>query len=391
MDSTELLARIAKGENIHLEFKERPIHENDLAASIVAFANTDGGQILFGVNDAGEIRGVNDPDALMRFADNVAFNNCEPPVLIVQETVRDEEGRVVVVINVPKGKQRPYRTNRGLYYVRTTSGRRQASREELLRMFQGTESLFFDETPILRATISDLSQQSIERLIRDVQTRGLDVAAIPAERLLLNWRLLTKVNDRLHPTLSGALFLARAPQDFIPYAYISALSIPGSDISVEPLDQKHIDGRIADVLEDAMRFLYIHLRRPHKIEGLKPEVTPELPVEVLREALVNAVAHRDYTIPAPVRLLVFEDRIEVRTPGQLPNTVTVDALKAGVHVLRNPAVYNILLKIGMVTDAGSGIPRMIRLVREAVGREVEFHLSPGEFTVSIPRPIYSRA
>lgn len=113
-------------------------------------------------------------------------------------------------------------------------------------MFQGTDSLFFDETPILRATISDLSQQSIERLIKDVQTRGLDVADIPT-------------------------------------------------------------------------------------------------------------------------------------------------LKAGVHVLRNPAVYNILLKIGMVTDAGSGIPRMIRLVREAVGREMEFQLSPGEFTVSIPRPIYSRA
>ncbi len=111
----------------------RLIHADDLAASIIAFANTDGGQMIFGVNDGGEITGLGDEtDHVLQFIDNIAFNNCEPPVTVIQETVRDQQGRIVAVVNIPKGDHRPYRTNRGVYYVRTASGRRQASREELL-------------------------------------------------------------------------------------------------------------------------------------------------------------------------------------------------------------------------------------------------------------------
>jgi ATP-dependent DNA helicase RecG len=85
-------------------------------------------------------------------------------------------------------------------------------------------------------------------------------------------------------------------------------------------------------------------------------------------------------------VLIYDDRVEVRTPGQLPNTVTVDALRVGVHVLRNPTIYNIFLKVGLVTDAGSGIPRMIRILREAKGYEPDFRVEANEFVVSIPRP-----
>ena len=100
----------------------------------------------------------------------------------------------------------------------------------------------------------------------------------------------------------------------------------------------------------------------------------------------DAWAHRDYTLTAPVRVLVFDDRVEVRTPGQLPNSVTLEALRFGVHVLRNPTIYNMLLKIGLVTDAGSGIPRMIRLLREATGAEPILSLQGPEFVVILPRP-----
>ena len=135
-----------------------------------------------------------------------------------------------------------------------------------------------------------------------------------------------------------------------------------------------------------MQFFYLYLKQRHEIRGLEPEIKPELPPEALREALVNALAHRDYTISAPVRVIVFEDRVEIRTPGLLPNTVTLDALRAGVHVLRNPAIYNMFLKIGLVTDAGSGIPRMIRLVRQATGHEPGFRMEGNEFLVTMPRP-----
>ena len=269
--------------------------------------------------------------------------------------------------------------------MRTTSGRRQASREELLRLFQATESLYYDETPVVRSRVVDLDDQAVEELLDGVQAQGFDVADISKERLLRNWNLVRETNGENRPTLAGLLFLGRNPQQFIPYAYVSALRVPGSDISVEPQDQKRIEGRLVEMLQDTMRFLNIHLMRPHRIQGLEPEVKPELPVEALREALVNALAHRDYTVSAPIRVIVFDDRIEIRTPGQLPNTVRVESLRSGVHVLRNPALYNMFLKVGLVTDAGSGIPRMIRVIREKTGREPSFHLEGNEFIVTLPR------
>lgn len=390
MNFIELMTRLEKGENLHSEFKEWPIHPDDLASSIIAFANTDGGQIFLGVDDDGQIVGIRESelDRVAQSVDNVAFNNCDPPVTIVLETIADEQKRIVLVVHVPKGDQRPYRTNRGVYYVRTTSGRRQASREELLRLFQATESLYYDETPILRTSMADLDNQAIKRLLKDIQEQGFDVAGISQNRLLRNWNLLREINGEYRPTVAGILFLAHNPQQFLPYTYISALRIPGTDISLEPQDQKRIEGRLVEMLQDTMRFLNIHLRRPHQIQGLEPEVRPEIPVEVLREALVNSLAHRDYTISGPIRVIVYDDRLELRTPGQLPNTVTVEALKLGVHVLRNPTIYNIFLKVGFVTDAGSGIPRMIRILREIKGYEPDFRVEANEFVVLIPRPVY---
>lgn len=387
MNLTELTIRLEKGENLHTEFKEWPIQADDLASSLVAFTNTDGGQIILGVDNRGWVVGIdaNELDRVTQFVDNVAFNNCDPPITIVQETIQDRQGRLVLVVNIPKGDQRPYRTNRGVYYVRTSSGRRQASREELLRLFQAVESLYYDETPVMRSRMDDLDNQVIERLLKDIRLSGFDVTGIVRDRLLLNWHLIREIHGGVYPTLAGILFLASHPQQFFPPLYVSALRIPGTMISIEPQDQKRIEGRMVEMLQDTMRFLDIHLMRPHHIQGLEPEVKPELPAEVLREALVNALAHRDYTISAPVRVIVYDDRVEIRTPGKLPNTVTIESLKVGIHVLRNPTIYNMFLKIRLVTDAGSGIPRMIRLLREARGYEPDFRMEGNEFVVVVPR------
>jgi ATP-dependent DNA helicase RecG len=113
MNLTELVGKVETWENIHTEFKERSIAADDLTASLVALANADGGQLIFGVNNQKEVIGIDDPDRLMPLIDNVAFNNCDPPITVVQETVRDAQGRVVVVVNVRKADQRPYRTQRG--------------------------------------------------------------------------------------------------------------------------------------------------------------------------------------------------------------------------------------------------------------------------------------
>ena len=140
------------------------------------------------------------------------------------------------------------------------------------------------------------------------------------------------------------------------------------------------------MLEDAARFLKVHLRISHRIEGFAPEAYPELPEEALRETLVNALAHRDYTTVAPVRLLIYDDRVEVRTPGGLPNTVTIAAIRLGAaHVLRNPTVYTLFSRLGLVTGIGSGVYRTIQLVKAATGQEPGIVVEGTEFVVSLPR------
>jgi len=382
MNVAELLERIAKWEDVHTEFKEWPVHPDDMAAGIVAFANTDGGQLILGVANDHSIRGVDDVDAAMRQVDNVAVNNCKPLVTVVQEVLRPADGKNVLILNIPKGDQRPYCTNRGVYFIRTSSGRRQASREELLRLFQASESLYFDETQVRRAGVEDLDPDSIDQFLRQVFGKGIREQGVAYETLLGNLGL---VRER-HPTVAGVLFFAQRPQEFLPQAQINAARIPGSDLATVPSDRKDFGGRIPAVIEEAAKFLRVHLTVRHEIRGFESEVKEELPEVALREAVVNAVAHRDYTVQAPSRLLIFDDRVEVHTPGRLPNTVSVEAMRLGAaHVLRNPLIYTLCARLGLVTGIGSGVFRLIQAVREATGKEPDLLALESEFVVVLPR------
>ena len=382
MDAFELQQRISQWENLHTEFKETIVHPDKLAASLAAFANTDGGQLIIGVQNDGVVVGVADMDKAMRAVDNAAYQNCEPPLTVLQETVVVDDAKTVLVVNVPKGDQRPYRTNKGVYYIRTTSSRRQASRQELLRLFQATKAIYYDETPESRATLSDLNTQAIISFFERTYS-GLE--EMNFERILVNVKLAAMIEQTTHPTFAGILFFANQPQWFIPYAYISALRIPSNTLAQAPSDQKKIEGTVTTVLEDALRFLYIHLPVPHHIRKLEPEAKPEFPEVVLRELLVNAIAHRDYTIQGPIRMIIFDNRVEIRSPGLLPNTITLEALRFGAHMLRNPTIYNLLLRMGLATDAGSGIPRAIARLQKMSGKSLALRLEGNEFVVSLPR------
>lgn len=383
MTELELRDQIARGENLHTEFKGGLPDKEALAKSIVCFANTDGGQLIIGVGDAGEILSVADLDASMRLIDDVAFNRCEPPITVLQETLRVED-KAVLIANIPKGSQRPYRTDSGLYYIRSANKCRQASRDELLRLFQATESLYFDESVIFRASLKDLNLDYFDEFLK--MHVGIAAAEDELKSYLENLRLSVTGN----PTLTGLLFFGKKPQSFLPTAKIIAAYIPGTDISNAPIDKKEIAGRIPEMIEDAGRFLRLYLREEHRIKDFTSELKFEVPEFALREAVVNAVAHRDYTISAPIRLLVFDDRIEFRTPGKLPNTVTIPRIRlGGAHVLRNPTIYNLLARMGLVTDLGSGVRRIIKSVYEHLQKEVVLEETETEFILSIPRGVPS--
>ena len=382
MKLAELQIRIAKGEDLHTDFKERFSSNRELAKDLVCFANTDGGQLIFGISSDKHIVGVDDPDWLFSKVDDIAFQHCEPPITVVQESLA-VEGKTVVVVNIPKGDQRPYRTISGLYYIRTTSACRQASREELLRLFQSTESLYYDETTLPRLSLSDLDLGAFENFLEETGQTDLGV---DQKRLLKNWRLMSGN----HPTIAGIILFGRKPQQHLPYVQVNAARIPGIDVSMEPSDMKDITGRLLDVIDQVQRFLKLHLPIPHEIKGFSPEAKPELPEEALREAVVNAVAHRDYTVMGPIRIFILDDRIEIHTPGRAPNTVDEAAMRAGVHVVRNPHIYARLSDAGLVTRAGSGIRRIIRLIKQATGNDIGIDIRNFEVLLTIPRQKASR-
>jgi len=380
MDKLELQERILKGENLHTEFKERLPDNETIAKAIVCFANADGGQLIIGISKSGDIVGAGDLDEAIRKIDDVAFHRCEPSVSILTETV-DIDGEIILIVSIPKGEQRPYRTGSGLYYIRSGNRCRPASWEEVRRLYQTSESIYYDEIPIAKAPLGSIDIDYFRTFLE----KYLDIS--PEESLIESYlENLKVITHNKKPTLAGILFFGEKPQRFIPYAKIIAAYIPGTDISIPPADKKDLDGKILDILENSSKFLGLYIKEKHEIRGFEPEVYPEIPMEVLREGIVNAMAHRDYTINAPIRLFIFEDRIEIRTPGRLPNTVTIDSMKiAGCHVLRNPTLYNLLYKVGMVTDIGSGVYRMIKTIKEKLNKEVKLEQTETEFIVSIPR------
>ncbi len=355
MTPTELRERILRWEDPHTDFKSGLGSTADLAKDLVCFANSDGGQIIVGVDESRQVIGVPDPDDLMLKADDVAFNRCSPPVTVVPEIV-ELDGSAVVVLHVPKGDQRPYRTSDGRYYIRSGVRCRGASREELLRLFQASRSLFYDEQPLPQLSLADIDFDAVLRHLQatDQQELGDDLP-----RLLRAWGM----SDGVHPTVGGVVVFGRSPQAALEASRVVVGALPGTDIGDDFIDRKDLTGDLFELIAQIETFLRLHLRTAHQIVGFEPEKREEVPFAALREASVNALVHRDYTIPGPVRIFVLADRVEVRSPGRPPNTVDADAMLAGVHVPRNPHIYSRVAAAQLGTRAGTGIARISRLLR----------------------------
>jgi ATP-dependent DNA helicase RecG len=384
MNEEALRQLVARGEGQHLDFKVALDRQSELAKDLVCFANADGGAIVFGVTDDGELRGVQDPERLSLAIDDTAYQHCEPPITPVIETVTTSDGLRFVLLRIPKGQARPYRTKRGRYFVRSGARCREASQEELRALFQSAGSLTYDETVFTSSSIEgDLDLAAFERFVED-RTGTRATGEPELARILRGWRLASGEGGL---TVAGLLLFGRDPQAHLPHARISLARIAGTEPGGEAIDQLSADGTLFDQLEDAERFLRSHLRLGRLTSDFGDEHDPELPLPALRELLTNALVHRDYIRQGPVRVLVFDDRVEVRSPGPPPNTIDASAMLSGIHVMRNPHLYTRCWQAGLVSDLGSGVPRADRAVREALGEDLIIEISEQETVVIIPRRI----
>jgi ATP-dependent DNA helicase RecG len=318
MDLKNILEMIKNGENSYVEFKEEDIKEKELAEEIVAFANSEGGTILLGVDDQGNIKGVKD-NKIEETVMNVCRNNCFPNIVPSFYKVKIE-GKTIVVVNVSKGINKPYYTANHKYYIRVGSTKRIASREELLRLFEATGAFHFDISPVEETSMKDLNIDIIRDYFLKYNIFDLfDESTETVERILINADILKEVVGKVLCTVGGLLIFGKKPEKHLPQNGVSFAHFKGEEITDELIDKKIIVGRLPDIAEQLLVVLKNNLLTPSVINGLKREEKEVYPVVVLREAIVNSLVHRNYSISgSKIRIFMFDNRIELRSPGRLP-------------------------------------------------------------------------
>jgi len=387
MKKSELIELIQNGESSKVEFKTEDVHPVSLAEEIVALANFEGGTILIGVDDNSTIVGCQRED-IETFVVNVCRNNIRPSILPSIETVL-VRGLKVVVLTIASGDT-PHSTSKGLYYIRVGSTKQIPSQSELLRLFQKRNMMQFDETPVLKADPMEINRQKVNvylsRLGQSLLSEEDDALLV---RELINMSILTDIDGTIRPTLAGLLAFGKRPQHIFPAYTVLCGAYRGEDAASDVISEKNLSGTLGNLIEDAMSFFRMVIPQDtHLIEGVKRSDTYLFPIEALREGIVNAVCHRDYTITgSSVRLFVFNNRIEIRSPGGLPNTLTLDSIQFR-QFTRNQVVASFLSGFGYMERRGKGILRIQKLCRE-YNISCNFKLTPdcAEFilTLSVER------
>ncbi|MCQ1530257.1 RNA-binding domain-containing protein [Lutispora saccharofermentans] len=369
MKQDEIRKIIKNGENSYIEFKEEGIKPKDLAEEIVSFANSEGGTILIGVDDDGNIKGVSDlliEEKIM----NICRNNCIPNIVPDFQSI-DIEGKTIAVVTVHKGLNKPYYTADYKYYIRVGTTKRIASREELLRLFEANGALHFDISPVEDTSIRDLNIDVIRDYFMKYNAFDLyDESNEATERILINADILKEVNRRVFCSVGGLMIFGKEPEKRLPQNGVSFAHFKGTEITDELVDKKVVTGRIQDIAEQLMVILKNNMKTPSVINGLRREEKKEYPSLVLREAIVNTLVHRNYSITgSKIRILMFDDRIEFHSPGRLPNTVTVEKMKIGISYARNPFLVKYMENLRYIDQLGRGIPMILKSMKGAGAKE----------------------
>ncbi len=352
METTELLGIAARGEDSRHQFKEDVTNTNSLAAEIAAFANSGGGRLFLGVTNYGTIRGFDlaNVNRLNQLIANSA------PINVITENVPSSEG-VVIVVTVPDGLNKPYMDNGGAMWVKSGSDKRRVtSREEMQRLFQRAGLAHGDEVIVPGTSVADVDLNYFRKFFKSRFEQDLEDQNLSLSQVLSNMRILN--NGVL--TVTGLLLFGKNPQPFLPVFQIKAISYAGTEIHATGYsDSTDIEGRLQTQFEESLGFILRNLRREQKGQGINSIGELEIPRIVLEELLANALIHRDYFISAPIRIFIFDDRVEIISPGHLPNSLTVDNIRSGNSSIRNPILASFATRLIPYRGLGTGILRAL--------------------------------
>ena len=360
MKKPELKSIVARGEDSRLQFKLDIRNVDTLAAEMVAFSNSEGGRILIGVTDAGEVKGIprSEVGRINPIISNAASQHVRSPISPTTENLAVAAGRVVIILTISKGIDKPYFDRNGVIWLKSGADKRRLnSKEELRRLFQITDQLHADGLPT-KAGIDALDKLRFRDFLRDIYKREFPSDPVELTRLLQNMNLATAAGFL---NLAGVLMFAERPEWIKPQFVIKAIRYPGNKVhATDYLDTEDFAGPLRKVFDDALAFVMRNLHKVQAGRGVNAPGLSEIPESVFEELLVNALVHRDYLVSAPVRLFIFNNRIEIISPGHLPNNLTVEKILAGNSNIRNPILVSYVAK-GLLPyhGLGSGIKRAL--------------------------------
>ena len=352
------------------EFKSGRFHNESLAKEIVAFSNSSGGSIFIGIEDDDSVSGIDDKATEERVI-NICRNLIEPSVLPEIFFHRHSSGKKVLEVAIPQGLFKPYKIKgQNRFYVRVGTVSIEHSLPELIRLLQSGGLYHLEITALPGTSTADLDWL---RLREYCQTyRKMEFEEQDARQLLENWQLLDRHGQI---TVAGALFFALNPERLLPQSGVQLFRFIGLDSAGAIADQKEISAPIPESIDTAVKFVQFNSAvRGIFVDGNPRRIDrPDYDFFVIRELITNAFCHRDWSIfGQKIRLSLFDDRLELFSPGALPNTLTLENALAGVSFYRNPNIAQICRDYGLVEKAGRGLQKIVAICRQLSLSQLRF-------------------
>ena len=371
---TELLDMITNGENSGVEFKRDDLATQDLAKELVAFSNLEGGMVFLGVEDDGTVSGLTRPN-LEEWVMNVCRDKIRPAIVPFFEVIRgvgDGDGNDVAIVRVTRGYNvhALWHNSSNRYLVRVGTQSREASQEELARLFQQRGSIRAELQSVSGASLEHLDRRRVRNYFQDIRQQDVptDDDEEAWQSLLVNTEIMTDEGV----TVGGMLLFGKTPNRFLPHAGIDAVAYPGTEQDYNAQERSALRGPKAPLLnadgdvvesglvEQALDFVQRNTRMTVELENGRRRERPAFPPEAIRETIVNALIHRDYLLTSTdIELSIFSDRLEIVSPGRLPNGITPTRMRAGTRAARNQVIKDVMRDYRYLEHMGMGVPRKI--------------------------------
>ena len=380
----DILKQIKAGEVSGVQFKERILDKYDIACELVAFSNSHGGKLVVGIKDkTGETNALSysEVQETTNLLSDIASENVVPSILIKIDTVEVEDGNLVVA-TVKEGLNKPYHDNKGIVWVKNGADKRKVfDNAELAEMMTDCGSFAPDEAGVRDATVNDLDATTIKQFLgnrfdRVLEKKGLTGDAFneasldmicsaiakghDCEKILRNLRFIRPDGSL---TVAAMLLFGKYTQRWLPMMTAKCICFAGNSVGSKVFRDKvndaDMEGNLLHQYDTIMDFFTRNLHNVQVGDEFNSMGKLEIPYTSLVEFTVNSLVHRSLNMKAPVRIFIFDNRVEIHSPGALPNGLTIDDIKAGTSMPRNMFLFNNAIYLLPYTGVGSGITRAL--------------------------------